>query len=623
MIGIRIGDEFCDVPGDVKIPVFLNNPLLNEDNLSPGSGSLPFDLPGDDDSPHNAQLLGNPDVLENADGLRKFDSELQVDNIPFKKGNLIVRDARPGKISTNFNFGLGTLSDEFKTKKVRDIIAATITIDSSNFPKKIYLKAGTLATNPYSINVNGRTYSETSVSNLAAAINADTSEPRATATYVTSGTTPYGLSQPFIELAPYNNPNDPLSPLHVDVAEDNGNSSTGYVWAVEGMDLTSYWAAFNTYLDGYATEPYASDAIRWPIVFNDNLYGEGVFNGLNVVTVTKSTNYVNARTTGGIVVNSPNRGLAINVPFVVNNANSLQPFLRMKWVLDQIADYFGFTWEGDWFDTDVTNMLIDNAAPLDVPQDYIGKTKFVFWNRVFTMESLIEDITVIDLFKSLQNRYNLGIYQNERTGRVRVVKRESVALQVSDVDLTPQAGKINGRSDMRITGFTLRSVKDDNDGLSTVDEYVVGESEQVIETKISGLAGDITTTINGGAGDVTGPHKSQPMTNKFPLRVFYYKGLIDNGTFTYPKASADAFNYDERFDGVGGLYAHRWKYWLYFAMRRRAITLPVAFFYSQLQYFDWEILQRLDRKQFIVKSISADVTNSGIMVSEVELWTMF
>lgn len=627
MIGIRIDDEFLDVPPDVKIQVSLNNPILNEDtNLSKGSFSLPFDVPGEENSPKNSAILGNPDVLENMEGFRKVDAQLLVDGNLFKKGKLIVREAQEGKISTNFNFGLSTISEEFKTKKVREIISQTITIDSANHPKKVYLKAGALAANPYSITVNGRVYEAATVSALATAINADVTEPRASATYVTSGTTPLGVAQPFIEISAYTNPNDPLSPLHVDYDGDNGNSSTGFVWYIEPMDLTAYNTAFSDFMDDYNTDPYPSDAIRFPALFNDSFTGQGLllsYYGGYTDGGVKATNYVNMRWQFGFLTNSADYGAGINVPFKVLNRNSIQPFLRMKWVLDKIAEYFNFEWEGNWFDSDVTNMLIDNAAALDAPLDYIGKTKFVFWRRSFDLAELIEDVTVVDLLKALQSRYNLGVYFNERTGRVRVMKRESTALQVVDEDITPQAGRIKSRTDLRLAGVRLVTPKDETDEYSAADEYTVGDPELTVETKLGALQQEFTGTIGGGAGDVTGPYKRQNFSEKFKLRVFYYKGLYDNGTFIYPKAGINALNYNEAWSGANGLYAERWQYWIYFAMRRRAITLPVAFYFQDLRNFDFELLKRFDRKQFLVKSINADITNSGVMVSEVELWTMF
>jgi hypothetical protein len=309
--------------------------------------------------------------------------------------------------------------------------------------------------------------------------------------------------------------------------------------------------------------------------------------------------------------------------FVCQNLNSLQPFVRVKWVLDKIAEYFNFEWEGDWFDTDSNNMLLDHSVSLDVPLDYIGKKKFVFWRRSFNVSELVEDITVAEFLKALQTRYNLGIYLNEKTNRVRVMKREAIATQYSDKDITPQAGIIKSRVDQRLTGVRMITPKDDSDEYSTADEYTVGTPEITYETRWGALQNEYTTTISGDSGSVTGIWKRQNYSDKIKHRIFYYKGLVSNGTFTYAQARKDAVNYSEVWSGASGLYAKRWKYWIYFAMRRRSITLPVAFFFTDLMAIDWEELVRYDRNQYLIKSINADFSNEGIRVSEVELLTMF
>ena len=137
MIGIKIGDEFLEVNKDTRISLKLVNPLFNEDNLSPGSLSLPFDLPSGENSPGNAVTLGHPDVFENTEGFRKIAGSLFFDGLPMKTGKLIVREHGEGKTSTNFNFGLGTISDEFKTKKVRDITPPPPPLTTNQIPNQI------------------------------------------------------------------------------------------------------------------------------------------------------------------------------------------------------------------------------------------------------------------------------------------------------------------------------------------------------------------------------------------------------------------------------------------------------------------------------------------------------
>lgn len=622
MIGIKIGDEFLDTSKDTRVSLKLVNPLFNDDNLSPGSLSLPFTLPSGDDSPKNSTILGHPDIIENVEGFRKIDGSLFFDLLPMKNGKLIVREHVDNKAVINFNFGLSTISDEFKTKKVRDIIAQTITIDSASHPKKVYLKPGTISASPYSINVNGRTYEAATLSALATAINDDVTEPRATASYLSSGTTPLGIAAPFIQIGAYANPNDPLSPLHVDYEGDNGNSSTGYVWYAEGMDLTAYQTAFRTFMDSYNTDPYPSEAIRFPVIFNDSFSGQGSgatnLSSFYNNTLIKGSNYVNARNSFGFITN----GISSSNPFTVRNMNSIQPFLRMKWVLDQIAEYFDFEWEGDWYDTEAANMLIDHAAALDAPLDYIGKTKFVFWRRSFNLSELIEDVTVVNLLKALQSRYNLGIYVNEINGRLRVVKRESIAIETVDEDITAIVGKVNKSTDMRLSGVKFITPKDETDEYSLADEYTIGDPEITVESNLGAISQQFTTTISGDSGSITGPYKRQNFGDKFKLRVFHYVGLFNNGTFTYAKASKDGNGFLESWDGASGLYARRYKYWIYFAMRRRMVPVKVSFEYANLYQINWELKRRLDRKQFLIKSIDVELSNNGVSVSDVELYTM-
>lgn len=616
MIGIRIGDEFLDVPSNVRVSLQLNNPVLAEDNLSPGSLSMPFELPGGESSPKNAAVLGNPDVQEVPGGTRKFNCELLLHDIRYKAGKLLVREAGGNVITANFNFGLKSLSEEFKTKRVREIISETITIDSASHNKEVYIKPGTAATTPYRITVNGKQYENASLSDLADDITNNTAEPRATAVYFGSGSTPQGLAAPYIRIRPTTGATEPLTPLHVRFDENNGNSGSGFVWQAEGMDLTALNSAFDTFLSGYQTTPYASDKIRFPICFNENMYDE-------VVQSFKQTTYVNAKNNFGTLKNNCNYGLGINVPFAVLNQNSIQPFLRLKWVLDKVFEFLNVEYEGDWFGTDVDAILIDNAQPLDVAQDYLGG-KFVFWKRSFNLADLIEDVTIVEFFKRLQLRYNLSITFNEKTNRIRFSKREAIALQVNDTDITSMCGRPRPAQDDRITGVVLRAPKEDNDALSVVDEISIGtEPEETIEVKLGGLQQEVTTTIAGALGDVTGVNKSQPINTKFGLRFFYYDGLIDNGTFIYPAAGKDSPNYTEQFAGADGLYENFFKYWLKARLNRRTVPLPVNFELVDLLALDWEHLHRFDRKQYLIKSIKVDVSTSGIGVSDVELITMF
>lgn len=618
MIGIEVAGEFLDVPANVRISFKLNNPLLGDDIvLSPGSGSYTFELPGEDESPHNARILGNPDVLENPNGLRKFNAQLYIDGIRFKRGQLIVRDATPGSITVNFNWGLTQLSDDVKTKKLRDLLDETMLISSASIgTKKIYLKPGALGGSPYQINVNGRAYEAGSLGGLATAINLDTTVPRATAVLIASGSTPLGMVAPYLEIEPIAGATDPLTPLSVDYTQDNGNGTTGFVWMVEAFDMATYRAQFDAWFAPYATGTPPNNKIKMPLVYNGNPFGENIAQFLNIISGgTKELADVNRHSVSGLVHNDANFGVGVNVPFAIRNVNSLQPFIRARYVLDQIATWLGTELEGDWFDADVENMLIDNSYALDVPMEFIGKKKFVFWRRSFNLRELVPDITVIDFLKGLQSRYNLGIGLSEITGNLRFTKREEIAKQQTGLDITARAGRIKGRSDERLGGIRLEAKRDEKDTLSLVDEFVIGDAETKITSAISG--------ISIGSLIVADPYVNRTWGEKFELRMFYFTGLNDREGITTQTASINATQYNERFDGVNGLYEKRWKYWLHFIMRRRVVKLPVNFYLRELNRFEFENKVVFDRKLFLVSSIDAEVNNQGLGTSDVELYTMF
>jgi hypothetical protein len=152
MIGIQLeGDnEFLKTNRDTSISMRLENPIFfTADKISPGSYSLPFDLPNE-----NFEKLKNPQVIENSEDFIVERAALFFDGQPLKRGN-INASTITDKISTFFTFGLSTISDEFKTAKLRDVVSDIITISSAPVVRKVH-------TNCLQINiiVNGIDYTK-------------------------------------------------------------------------------------------------------------------------------------------------------------------------------------------------------------------------------------------------------------------------------------------------------------------------------------------------------------------------------------------------------------------------------------------------------------------------------
>lgn len=622
MIGIRIGGKLAEVYRDTKVSLELVNPLFNEDNLSPGSLSYPFDLPAGEESPLNSVLLGLPAVIENVEGYRKINGDLLFDDIPYKSGKLIVRGRGSSKnsISVNMNFGVrAKFGDDFKNKKLADLVAEAIPIwspfsHSPSVVKEVYLAPGPAAVTPYEITVNGRQYSNATLSGLASDITADTTDPRATATYHASGSTPLGMSSPYIKIIPHTNSLNPLQPLSV-FLEGNGAINSAAKWRCHAFDPTEY---NDVYRDFYA-DNFDDTRFSFPYVKNDSPYGEPVnpiyftpaYAGFgSYAGGTKITNDVNKAVGGVLVMNDPNFGHTNNRPFLVSNVNSLQPFIRMRHVLNKIKDYFGFEYEGDFIDSqEIDEMFLWNSAPLDVAMDFIGTKKFVFYRSGFDLKELVPDITVRELFIALQSRYNLLVYVNERNGNLIIRKREVFAKTRTFKDITALCGSIDGQEDLRVTGFRMVCERETSNDIHSKDQIEIGIPE----------GDDLKVFCKAFSAMLA----SQKIGSRFGLQIFYMRTPTEGGSGSgSPNPLTGAWT--ETLEGIDGIHEKFWKYWLNFQGRRRSIILPVKWSFRELQDLDWTLKERFDRNDYLVKKIKVEIGSSNdISVSNVELYSMF
>jgi len=173
MIGIKAAGKLLKLEPETTISLELNNPLLREDNLSPGSLSFPFDLPVSE----NADVIGHVDMVE-AKGGTEIDSQLFFDDLPFKKGKLKTKSIKGDRASANYTFGLNALADDFKTKKIRDLlnIPQIISTVSGYQPIRIFIKPN--GSSPYKVKVNKETFEQTTLAFIAGAINNRLTQPK-------------------------------------------------------------------------------------------------------------------------------------------------------------------------------------------------------------------------------------------------------------------------------------------------------------------------------------------------------------------------------------------------------------------------------------------------------------
>ena len=624
MIGVKLEgfNKHLQLKRDTTISVKLENPIFGDgDNLSPGSYSLPFDVPGGDESPENAAMLKNPDVLENAESYAISKALLEVSEdenlIPFKSGELRVRSSIDNNINTNFNFGITSISPEFKTAKLRDILNENVVISASAVNKKIYAKPKDA--NSYSIEVNGKVYTG-SYFTIQAAINADAELMEDTLEYVpfsnveTTAPSPKGLSAPYLiirmaqifsdMITPPNYSTDPFIPLVVKRPADTTDPLDAYQY--EG-DLGTYYDGFDSFMAGYINGSYPTSKIRFPLTFNldtFNTVAEGD-------KPQKWTEFVNAVDSGGLVKNDPNAA-------IFKNTNSLQPYIRLQYVLDRISTVFNLEYEGNFYtNSDIMERLLDNSELLDYPLEFVKGQKFIFWKRSFNLANLVPDLTVVDFLKAIASRYNLAVYVNELTGKLRMTFREPLVKSYVYEDITAMASPIKSNDDIRTTGIKLTVKKDDADALDVDDSVTTGNAEDDTEIKCGHIINSRTYGLDGKI--VSGPRVSRKAGDKFTLRLFQYTGLTSTGTFSYPSAATTGNTFIDKFS-AGTLYSTYHAYWVQFLMNRKLVKLNVAFPLRMLTRIDWELKRRFNRNNFFLKSLDLRVKNTGVEVTSTELY---
>jgi hypothetical protein len=624
MIGIKLeGDsEFLDLPPDVEIQLTLENPILGDgERISPGSFSLPFNIPVGEVSPKNAVKFKHPDVIEAVEVYTKQRADLYYGGVPFKSGVLKSADLpEPNVLEGNFLFGLSQIDETFKTADLRTVMDEAVVIDDAPVPKKIFIKRRD--SGDWSLSINETDYEgqpediETAI-NTAAANSLDSDLIVPYATWVTSGTTPSGgINHDFLEIKlvtyktivgvpTYQDDTNPLSHLWV-----KANDSEDNYW-VESFDLDTYYDGFDAFFDGYITGAYPDNRFRIPLRLNSNKYKDSAVENSNIV------NHINVYAGGdGLLRNDPNYGiLQFENPFFVYNRNSVQPFALLKYVLDKIADHFNFEYEGDFYtDPKVATILLDNTSALDDPQYFMGTKKFVFWRRDFNMNELVPNVKVADFFAALQSRWNITIYYNEQTRKVRLNKREALAQSYSYVDITGVASKKNKPiGDGRVTGIKMIVPPETEDATSIQETHTVGVPEKDMIVKCGRLH-KMTSFYHRSLIEV-----SQPFKTDFGIRVFSYRGILpsNSNSLAHPWAHIDGVGNDT-FD-IERIHDTFWKYWLRADLSRRLVKIDAAFQFRFIKAINWELKYRFDRVNYMIKSIQMKLSNKGMRVSEVDL----
>jgi hypothetical protein len=624
LIGIKLDgdDEYLDVNDDTTIEITLENPLLgDEQKLSPGSYTAPFDTPGGDASPGNSTKLKNPDVLENNESYQLQKASLFFDDLPFKRGTLKAKSTNGKKIESTFAFGLKAVTETMKSAKLRDVINEIIVIDDTACPRIIYVEFDQSL--PLTFTVNGVSYDHVPgdpagtlftkmAIDVAPEVNSGKYIPVFDIDFTFVDPDPNKIRVKFVMATVndtftgefgegglgyyYVQSTDPLIELSVDIRGDSP-------YVITTSDMSAYWNGITTFFAGYFSGAYPTDKFRLPFILNDNLYdGQAARRG----------NKINFKGPLGIAINYVEDENGVN-------QNSLQPFLMLKWVLEKIAETFGFVLEGDAYsEEDLTTRLVDNSQTLDLLQDYVGSNKLAFWRRSFNLNELVPDQTVLQFLINLSGRYNLGVYYDDITDKVKFVFREPFAKAIAYDDITRISSRVDDGQDQQVSGYTLKIPKEDTDELSVDETFVIGIPEDEIKISCGRIQNSKLTNVN--AAFLLTPRVKRKNGAKFGLRIFHYAGIYVSGItgVSFPIARLSN-SYSEELEDLHDRF-HR--YWLLFQKNRRLVKLRVEWPFRKLRQFDWTLKRRFDRSNYLVKTIKVKLTSRGVTVSDVDLITM-
>jgi len=629
MIAIKIGDEFLDLFPDTKITLDKNNPIYAEDNIIPGDYTYPFDIPFAEASPKNTRLLDFVHVPENFNRTRQAEASLFYDNNFFRKGLLVLGIYSRGdsKLSVNLKFGLTTISDNLKEINLKTAISEQVVMASNPYTKRFRLFARTkVFSGPFTIEINGLECSGANNKAICDAINNNTSEPRAKATYF--NTAPNSDSPDYFTVEPYTGADNIDSALTIRIL----NFLDREKWNFNLDDFeTSYNNPVRAWLNANFYVPNPSDPrMRFPMLRNQGLYSD------KTLKYNFSINYpyVNAvYSQNGAGFNG--NGFSLNRPtsldaaggfsmFQPQNITSIQPFVRVQWACEKVAEILGVGLEGDFLATDFyKTALFYHTSTLETAIRFVGDKDWLYTRRSFNINEFLPDIKFVDLLKEFQKRFNLAIFFNEQTNNIRIQRRDAIVTNDTYVDFTNLSSPIVTSEEIGYSGIRLEAEVDEKENASSPDYLETGIVEQTIPTKITSLSSQASVAVPmpGSASLVRNyslPISDREISTTIPLTFIFDSGWrLTTGSVNvnYPAASIGSM----RFSGLLSLH-DEWINYLNFLMRRKDVHYDLNLEFRHLLQIDPETKIMIDRVKYMYNTVQVVLTMRGIGISSCSLY---
>lgn len=547
MLALRTTDnDLFDLPGDANIDVTGSNPAFDPDVVA-RFFSFPFQVPA---TPNNLRLLGHANRLDVQRRSRDKDVELWFAGAPLKEGRLRVNSNTATRLECVFGNRDRELLDRLQEIKIRDLMP---TVNMETFtvaeyePPTVFGSGGTI-TIRLAGDVPGELVDITGVSLMSGPT-------------LDAGTTVWVFDT-------FETPTVFGIEIHGFLIEEN---YTGQAPTVAGA---AYAALLNSILNGqenvkwYLTmlDDTPDPAITFPTVQHLNLYGDDERQVSQQKWNPFFDGYVNWWRDGVYKYNAPNEEKGWTTTHV--------PYVRLKYIFDQIADTLGLGWAGALYESaDFARLCVFSNYTLDNPQE-ITESSVTKWMNDFVTEfdvaNCVPDWTAAEFLKKFCELFGQYIQQEKTTlilrskiGQLSVVENFQYILTEFKVTRVEEKG------------ITLAFKTDEKDGNAPLDPYVIGAGGRRIETELAPLT-DATIEEDTWEwrmctyNDTEGKASNGATPSSATPRIFFEMGIQEDSTgaeyrmSTHLNTDTDDNVIGElslEWGGDAGLYETYWRGW--------------------------------------------------------------
>lgn len=590
MIRIATDAGDLDLFPSTTIEFNLNSPLFSEDGQIKGDYALDFTIPFSDG---NAAKLGAPQVIENS---RKFDEYIPVkiflENLRWLVGNLKIKSISSNGYNVNITSGLSDIGKDLKEKKLADVVDKAYNIPVVINDKFVTIQyiGSTEAGQEVTVTVFDKSFED----EIGAGESISTVLQRLVAAMFLES----GLAVTYV--AP-----DKIKFVQngaFDIEQDFILDAEGF--KVHSSFMTEFNNQYKTYISEFYNETPLDDAVRYIKIHNTG-WAKELKNGIVNIGAF-------------FIGNTPslNRGATY-----YSTTTEMAPYPYLRYIFASIETALNITFEGDFIDDPDFQKLIQYCSEsVSIIKPFVGPEDFIFWRTKYNLSELVPDYKINEYLKRIAGFFNLSFEYNPNNRRLKLLKKEEIIKATAYTDITNIASPYTDRDLNTEKGITLGSKKDVESKAVLAPEYdpylpyIIGDGEKSIEIECAGL--EENTSAEVPAGSLSILHAKGA---KISPKLIFFAG-ISTGLGKPAFGSIETENYSLSWHGEKGMYEKWWKSWARFEQRTFPVKFKVSFGIAELLNLDWSKKYRIDRVNYLLKSVRVVATMRGLKIADVEAY---